>query len=405
MSISLDAIYHSASWAIYSHSKTLMDLQEKAATGQDINRTSDDPISANQVLDLKTQDRSMDVYLASLNESISIIEFSGSIVQSLSTEIASSMQSLTSVLTGIISTDTRKQLADDIDSRLEQIVDLANTQRLGRRLFAGENTDVDPYAVERNSDGKITNVSYQGGDENREIRVAEGVEVTTTFVGKDLFRADERGDPVFQGLSGIKKGSGTSSIRGDIWLNVTRTGATTMDISLNDQTSVSIDTATVPDPTNVAVVKEDTGEVIYMDVSDVATTMSTGQSVQERVRFRGTYDMFNVLINIRDMLQNEEKMDDDDWNSIMEDMTMDLREVEEKLGRVFPEVGGKVNTLNRFKDSMEDIQLNTSSEISRLQDADIAEVSVDLARTEVLYEMSLNVAAKMFRLSLLDFIG
>ena len=51
------------------------------------------------------------------------------------------------------------------------------------------------------------------------------------------------------------------------------------------------------------------------------------------------------------------------------------------------------------------MQWNTEDEISRLQDADIAQVAMDLARHDVLYQMSLAVAAKMFKLSLLDFIA
>jgi hypothetical protein len=43
-------------------------------------------------------------------------------------------------------------------------------------------------------------------------------------------------------------------------------------------------------------------------------------------------------------------------------------------------------------------------EISLLRDADVTQVAIDLARYQVLYEMSLNVAAKMFDLTLLDYL-
>jgi flagellin-like hook-associated protein FlgL len=67
-------------------------------------------------------------------------------------------------------------------------------------------------------------------------------------------------------------------------------------------------------------------------------------------------------------------------------------------------VGGRIGTLLTLKNSIEDMKFNADEEISRLQDADITQVAVDLARHEVLYQMSLSVAARMFSLSLMDFI-
>jgi flagellin-like hook-associated protein FlgL len=51
------------------------------------------------------------------------------------------------------------------------------------------------------------------------------------------------------------------------------------------------------------------------------------------------------------------------------------------------------------------MQFNTEDAVAQLQDADIAQIAIDLARHEVLYEMSLAVASKMFSLSLMDFLG
>ena len=52
----------------------------------------------------------------------------------------------------------------------------------------------------------------------------------------------------------------------------------------------------------------------------------------------------------------------------------------------------------------ENMQFNTKDETTRLQEADIAQISIDLSRREVLYQMSLSVAGKLMSTSLLDFI-
>ncbi len=88
-------------------------------------------------------------------------------------------------------------------------------------------------------------------------------------------------------------------------------------------------------------------------------------------------------------------------NSTIESM----QGAQERLTHSFPKIGGRIKTLVTLQSSIEDMKFNADEEISRLQDADITQVAVDLARHEVLYQMSLSVAAKMFSMSLMDFIS
>ncbi len=404
MSFSLDALYHNASWAIYSHSRALMELQEKSATGQEINRTSDDPIDADRILDLKADSRSMESYISTLEESTSILELAGSVIQNISGEIADAMTSLTSVLSGINNSakdpNIRAQLSDDIDNILEQIISLANTKRMGRRLFSGADSDIDPYVVTRGTGDEIVGVAYQGSYEERKVQVAPGVEMSIALVGEDLFKSDERTAPLFTSHTGAAAGGGTSSVRGDIWLEVRNIVGNNADVSIDGGTTwVTVNTLA---DTNRAIVHPDTGEVLYLDATGIVN------EGKDRVRFPGTYDIFNSLISIRDMLKNQNTITrpgwQTDWHNIMDEQVEALRGVEQKLISAFPEIGGKISTLTQFKESLEDLNINTKNEISRFQDADISQVAVDLARHEVLYQMSLKVASKLFKMSILDYM-
>ena len=149
--------------------------------------------------------------------------------------------------------------------------------------------------------------------------------------------------------------------------------------------------------TNAAVVHGTTGEILYVDATGITGTGS------EPIRVPGTYDMFNILICARDMLRNVDGLSDSQWRAMMDATIGSLDVVQEKLVRSFPIVGGRIGTLSNLQASLEDMKMNTDEEISRKQDADITQVAVDLARYEVMYEMSLSVAAKMFSLSLMDF--
>ncbi len=68
MSYSLEAIYRTTTWAVLKHSTALSLLQEKAATGQDINRVSHDPSRSNQVLSYQSEGKRNEVYVKTVQE-------------------------------------------------------------------------------------------------------------------------------------------------------------------------------------------------------------------------------------------------------------------------------------------------------------------------------------------------
>ena len=395
MAYSLDAIFKNSSWAIARNSSALAALQQKAATGQDINRISDDPTDSNQILGLLNDSRSKEQYIKTLDEVISILDLSSSVIQSLTEEVGDARAQLTSAMSGATSGQLRGTLAADLDNTLEQLVSLVNTQRLGQSLFAGANSDVVPYTVERNDDGEITRVIYQGSYEEQKVQVSSGLEMSAMLVGDDFFRVDSRGELEFYGETGVAAGSGTSSVRGDTILEVTGVPGNWQLSIDGGLTSVTVNGT----ETNVPVIHSETGQIIYLDATGIT------QAGTEPIRVPGTYDMFNVLINARDMLKNKANLKETEVVDMLSETIASVQSAQEKLVNAFPIVGGRVQTLTNLRDSIEDMKLNTDEEISLLQDTDVTQVAIDLARYEVLYEMSLNVAAKMFSMSLLDFLS
>ncbi len=394
MSYSLDAIFKNTSWAISMHTTALNLLQQRAATGQDVNRISDDPNRSNYILGFQTDSRSKEVYLKTMEESISILELSSSVVQSIMNELGQARADMASTMSGTTSIQIRQSLAEQIDNALEQLVAFANTDRLGQYLFAGASAEEPAYRVERNSNGDISRVIYQGGAEEQKLEIIKGMEMSPLLVGDQLFRNDSRQSPDFYGDTGAAAGTGTSSVRGDVTLTIT--GATgNFQLSIDGGASSVTVNGT---ETNVAVVHSETGEVLYVD----ATAIQQAGTVP--VRVPGTYDIFNILIHARDLLKNTQSYDDGVLTELMNDTIVSMQDVEQMLVRAFPIVGGRIETLTNLRDSMEDMKLNSDQEISRLRDADITQVAIDLARHQMLYEMSLTAASKIFSMSLLDFM-
>ena len=67
-------------------------------------------------------------------------------------------------------------------------------------------------------------------------------------------------------------------------------------------------------------------------------------------------------------------------------------------------IGAKIGFLDNLKEALTSLKYNAEDEATRLAEADIAQIAIDLSRREVLYQMSLSVAAKVMSVSLLDFL-
>jgi len=394
MSGSLSNIYDTVSYALYLNSKALARLQEQASTGSRINRISDDPYDACRVLGLESHQRSLETYMETLSELVGKLEISSSVLGDMTSALANIKADLAQVVSGTYGQEGRLRIADGINDTLEQMVSLANTEHSDQYLFAGSDTTSAPYVVERNS-GKIVRVTYQGSNEKPNIEVAPGLQASPFYVGDEIFRSDSRSDTVFLGDTGAKAGTGTSSVCGDVWLTVTHDGSN-YQLSIDDGASY----VTVPSggDTNQAVTDSRTGRVLYVDTTQINNTGT------ELVRVPGTYDVFAALISIRDMLRNERGLSDTQLSEVQDSCLTSLEEIRNLLVQAGISVGLKMGFLSDLKGNLENISYNAEEEATQLQEADIAQVAIDLSRRQILYEMSLSVAGKLMSLSLLDFI-
>jgi len=393
MSGTLNGIYSDLSFALRLHIEALSRLQEQASTGSRINRASDDPSAAYRVLGLNSQQRSLAAYMDNIAQAMSTLEISLTVIDDMTSAIADAKVTMSQIVSGVYDEAGRERTAEAIDSTLEQMVCLANTRHLNEYLFGGGDTGSAPYAVTR-TDGKITSVTYQGSSENRQIQVAAGVQSSAFYVGDELFRSDSRSEPVFIGDTGAKAGTGTSSVTGDVWLTVTGS-AGNYDLSIDDGlTTVNTDGT----DTNLAVTDSRTGRVLYVD-----TTAISGAGV-DMVRVRGTYDIFNTLINIRGILNNERGLSNAQLQEVRNISIESLEELRSLLTEKSVSMGTRVGFLEDLKGMVENMKFGTEDETTMLQEADIAQIAIDISKRDVLYQMSLSVAGRLMSMSLLDFI-
>jgi len=150
---------------------------------------------------------------------------------------------------------------------------------------------------------------------------------------------------------------------------------------------------------NQAVTDSRTGRVLYVDTTQITATGS------ELVRVPGTYDVFNTLISLRDILVNDRGLSKQDLLGYVNECVAAVEEVRSLLVQADVSTGSKIGFLSTLNDTIENMQFDTEDEANGLQEADIAQISIDLSRRQILYQMSLSVAGNLMSMSLLDYIS
>ncbi len=394
MSGTLSNIYNNVNFALHLNTEAMTRLQEQASTGSEVNRPSDAPSTAYRVLGLDSQVRSLENYSERLTDAIGVLELSSTVIEQITSAFRETKGSLTQISNGIYDEAARNRTAEGVKNTLEQMVLLANSEHLGQYLYGGTNTGSAPYLVQR-TNGEITSVTYRGSHDGRNIEVAPNVQSSAFYVGDEIFRSDNRQAPVFVGSTGAAAGTGTPSIRGDTWLTVTGS-AGNYNLSIDGGLStVNTDGTNA----NLAVTHSTTGEVLYVDTTQISNTGV------ELVRAPGTYDIFSSLIGIRDILENPNGLSDTQIREMLDDALDSLDEMTGILVEAEVSIGSRIGFMDDLKDNIENIEFHAEDETARLVEADIAQIAIDLSRRDVLYQMSLSVAARIMSVSLLDFIS
>jgi len=196
---------------------------------------------------------------------------------------------------------------------------------------------------------------------------------------------NSRGQVAYVDISGLTLGSGEQTV--DV--------EATVELSIDNGL-----TATESDLTDADLMVTDSrdGRILYVDATGIE------QLGDEAVRVPGTYDLFGTLINIRDLMGNEQGLSESEVISLLSEAADSLDEVMDGVAGAIALVGGRLQAVETVRTSLDEVQFAADEQISELQDADITQVAIDLARAQTIYEMTLMATGKLLGLNLLDFL-
>jgi flagellar hook-associated protein 3 FlgL len=161
----------------------LTKLQQQISSGKKILEPSDDPVGATNILAINQQLFANDQYLKNVNKATSALEFEESTLKTADDILARVRELVISAGSGVLTSDTRGFIVSEIEQRLDQLVDLANTKAAnGEYIFSGfKGLGI---TVSQNAQGEYV---YGGDEGQRYISVGSTSSVPINDTAKDIF--------------------------------------------------------------------------------------------------------------------------------------------------------------------------------------------------------------------------
>ncbi|MDZ7783994.1 MAG: flagellar hook-associated protein FlgL [Halioglobus sp.] len=374
--------------------------EQQLATGRRILSPSDDPAAATQIMDITEDLERVDQFQRNANAAEGQLALEETVLADAGTLIQRVRELVVQANNATQTPETRRNIAIEIEARIDELVGLANTRDAGGEyIFGGFQSQSQPF-FRQGSD-----VAYAGDDGQRFVQVGNSVQVAVRDSGADVFMRVPSGNGTFS----VAPGAGNS---GTAVIDAT---ATTGPFASDDYT-IGFSQATPADPV--------TYQVTDSSATAIASgTYSEGQALEfagARVILKGTpaagdtfevrpsrsQDIFGTLRDIADALNTSgtTPAEQADLNNAM---TIALGDLDQALGKVLEvrsDVGVRLQHVQSQLDVNESFNLQLQETLSGIRDLDFAEAVTRFNLQLTALEAAQQSFARMQGLSLFNFL-
>jgi len=170
-------------------------LQEQVASGLQVNKPSDDPLTARQLLDLQHQIAQGSQYTSNISKGSTLLNMTSTALNGMSDIMTQIKKIAADNVSGNGSQSDRNGVGATLDTLKQQLIDMGNTQYGGQYVFGGVKNDQPPFA----SDG-----TFNGSDDDLKVEVAQGSKVSVSVSGGKLLRGTGGGVDILGEIDKLK---------------------------------------------------------------------------------------------------------------------------------------------------------------------------------------------------------
>lgn len=347
-------------------------IQEQIASGKQINRPSDNPAQAANLINMaETQSRLEQYQRNSITAESKLTLEEASITGTINT-LNRIRELVLSSNNGALDDSGREAINSEVVLKLDELYDLANSKDTnGDYLFSGSNTQSKPFT-------KSVPVTYSGSDDALTGNIGLGREISIADSGADVFMRIRAGNEDFS-VSASPANTGTGLIS---------TGNVS-DISLYDGTPYRLEFTSTD---QFDIVNADTGAPVQTGLSyssqssiefggintNVVGQPAAGDTFE--IRPSQYQDVFSTVSNYIDALNGSQATAADraQYQQSLNETLINIDNALDHLNTSRSKVGNRLNSIDSSREENESITLHLEISRSNLEDVDIADVVTKL---------------------------
>ena len=377
----------------------LNQTQLELSTGKKVNKPSDDPSAATQLLKLsalksntKQYDRNIDAARNQLELQESVLSNVGNVLQRIR-ELVIQANNATQ------SNESRAAIADELYNRIDELLQYANTKDPdGEYIFSGFNSRA-PAFVKNGA-----NFLYQGDQGERLLQISEDSTIAVRTNGASLFEAIKTGDGRFILQTG-QANSGNALVKLDAASSATLDDYT---LTMSQATASDPLTYTVKNSSNVVIATGDytSGESINFEGITMVLEGNARDGDTYQVSQSENKSIFSTVKEIADSLNTKI-----DTNSGQAKLSNDLGQAIGSLEQASlsiqvarTSVGNKLEAIDVRSEENSASLLRLEKQVSELQDLDFAQAVSQLTIQSTALQAAQQSYIKIQGLSLFNFL-
>ncbi len=412
------------------------ETQQQVSSGRRIVSPSDDPVASARIIQVNQELSQVGQYIDNADSVENRLNLAENQVQQVST-LLFRIRELTIQAGGLALTQGDRQgLAAELDTRLDELFDLANTRDVnGEYIFAGYQGAVQPFV--KTQAGEYI---YQGDDGQRLVQIASSTQIPISDSGKSIFMDIQSANKLIAtsdessnaGSATVTSSDIDSAIDPADGLNNYERNAYPDDYivvydsvaggyNIYDRADL-LDNGTLDTVLNTEGIILDTGSPMTIDANAIDSTPASPDTTNLgwSITLSGTPadgDRFYVnstekqglldtvaklsegLKNLTDSAADELILDD-----LLADTLNNLTSAEDNMSKIKAQIGARQNTLDSVRSLHEGVQIVNQEVLSELRDLDYAEALSRLSLETFTLEAAQQSFAKISNLSLFNFL-
>ncbi len=217
--VTMQSLFQDTASATRQITEQLNTLNAQAATGQKFAKVSDDPADALTVMSNTDLDNRLTAHLTNIQSATTALNTSVSTLQQVNNIFSEAKSLAIQASSSTNDSISYTALAQQVNSLINNLVTVANTQNNGTYVFAGAAANTQPFVTTQDAAGNIQTVAYQGSSNSTSATVDDSQQVQLYYPGSQVFQSQNGGD-AFQSLitlrddlNNVNNLSGTDQIK------------------------------------------------------------------------------------------------------------------------------------------------------------------------------------------------